>query len=145
LNTLGAVLDPFRHYAAFNGRTDRRSYWPFTVFNIVLGLIDLTFLNAIRDGINTNATANTALLIPVSLFTLYFIAAAIPSLSSQIRRLHDTGRSGWFALLNVVPLIGALLMLIFTLQDSQPGDNQWGANPRTTAESSIPNFGSGDR
>jgi uncharacterized membrane protein YhaH (DUF805 family) len=61
---------------------------------------------------------------------LYVAATAIPSISSLIRRLHDTGRSGWWFWISLIPLFGPISILIFTLEDSQPGENRFGPNPK---------------
>ncbi|TJY41720.1 DUF805 domain-containing protein [Cohnella pontilimi] len=62
---------------------------------------------------------------------LYALAILLPSLAVSVRRLHDTGRSGWWLLIGLIPLIGAIILLVFTCQDSQPGDNRYGPNPRS--------------
>jgi uncharacterized membrane protein YhaH (DUF805 family) len=66
----------------------------------------------------------------VALYALYNLAVIIPALAVSVRRLHDTGRSGWWLLVGVVPLIGCFILLVFTLQDSDPGDNEYGPNPK---------------
>jgi len=64
---------------------------------------------------------------------IYSLAVLIPSIAVAIRRLHDTGRSGWWILISLVPLIGTIVLLVFTVQDSQPGDNEYGPNPKGAA------------
>lgn len=64
------------------------------------------------------------------LSTLYGLAIFLPSLSVGVRRLHDTGRTGWWMLIGLIPFIGAVVLLIFMIQDSQPTDNQYGPNPK---------------
>jgi len=61
------------------------------------------------------------------------LAVLIPGLAVAIRRLHDTNRSGWWFLIVLVPLIGAIVLLVFLLQDSQPSENQYGPNPKAVA------------
>jgi len=112
-------------YAQFSGRARRSEYWYFYLFYvlIVIGL-------AIVDGISgtRNATAG------VGLFSGVFgLAMLIPSLAVSVRRLHDTGRSGWWLLIALVPVIGAIVLLVFVLLDSAPGANQYGANPKEVA------------
>lgn len=70
----------------------------------------------------------------VLLITIYTIAVIIPGLAVGVRRLHDTGKSGWWLLITLVPIIGAIVVLIFQLQDSQQGENQYGPNPKTAME-----------
>lgn len=61
---------------------------------------------------------------------IYSLALLVPSLSVGARRLHDTGRSGWWQLLMLIPLIGAIILIVFLVLDSTPGDNKYGPNPK---------------
>ncbi|HUF51616.1 MAG TPA: DUF805 domain-containing protein [Longimicrobiales bacterium] len=61
---------------------------------------------------------------------IYALAVLIPGIAVSVRRLHDTGRSGWWLLIGLIPLIGAIVLLVFMLSDSAAGDNQWGPNPK---------------
>jgi uncharacterized membrane protein YhaH (DUF805 family) len=63
---------------------------------------------------------------------LYSLVILIPSIAVSVRRLHDTSRSGWWLLLCLIPLIGMVVLLIFMVQDSKPGQNQYGPNPKET-------------
>ncbi len=62
--------------------------------------------------------------------SLYSLLVLLPSLAVSVRRLQDTGKSGWFVLLGLIPLVGMLILIYFYVQDSQPGENQYGANPK---------------
>ena len=61
---------------------------------------------------------------------VYSLAALIPGWAVLVRRMHDIGKSGWWCLIGVIPLIGVFVLLIFLCQDSQPGDNAYGPNPK---------------
>jgi uncharacterized membrane protein YhaH (DUF805 family) len=61
---------------------------------------------------------------------IYSLAVLIPGIAVSVRRLHDTNRSGWWLLISLIPLIGAIVLLVFMVQDSQEGDNQYGPNPK---------------
>ena len=114
-------------YAVFSGRARRKEIWYFILFDAifayVLGIIDslLGFIVQIDNlwGIFV-------------LCSLYSLAVLLPSIGVSIRRLHDTGRSGWWIFINLIPLIGIIIWLIFTLQDSKEGTNQYGPSPKTT-------------
>jgi uncharacterized membrane protein YhaH (DUF805 family) len=112
-----SVQKCFREYATFSGRAARPEFWWFALFllgaNIVLGLID----NAIFWG-------DTQVLGP--LFTL---ATIIPAIAVSVRRLHDIGKSGWWVLLHLIPIIGFLVMLYFYVQPTEPGENEYGPAP----------------
>jgi uncharacterized membrane protein YhaH (DUF805 family) len=67
------------------------------------------------------------------LITAYMLFVFLPGLSVQVRRLHDTGRSGWYLFVVLIPIIGAFIWLYFLIQDSMPGENQYGPNPKEKA------------
>ena len=117
-------LDVLKKYAVFSGRARRKEYWYFCLFNIivaiVLAIVDVIF-----------GTFSKAL--GIGLFGgIYALAVFIPSLAVSVRRLHDRNRSGWWLLIALVPIIGAIVLLVFMVQDSQEGDNQYGPNPKET-------------
>ena len=109
-------LQVLKKYAVFSGRARRKEYWYFFLFNaifsFVLGLID-----------NLVGTYNV-------LSGLYSLAVLLPSLGVSIRRLHDTGRSGWWLLIGLIPLIGTIILLIYMVSDSQAGTNEYGPSPK---------------
>jgi uncharacterized membrane protein YhaH (DUF805 family) len=115
-------LEVLKKYAVFSGRARRREYWFFVLFNILisiaLGLVDLAIGTFDEDsGIGL-------------LGGIYALAVLLPSIAVAVRRLHDTGRSGWWFLLVLIPLVGPLVLLVFMLFDSEPGTNQYGDNPK---------------
>jgi len=113
-------LAVLRKYADFSGRARRKEYWMFALVNFIIGIV-----LGLISGMLSNALAATNLL-----SLLYALLVLIPSLAVGVRRLHDTGRSGWWLLIAVIPLIGAIVLLIFTVQDSEPGHNVYGPNPK---------------
>jgi uncharacterized membrane protein YhaH (DUF805 family) len=112
-------LKVVKNYAGFSGRARRKEYWMFFLFNVVISVV-LAVLGAV--------TGATTLFGAVSV--LYFLALLIPGIAVTIRRLHDTGRSGWWILIGLVPLVGFIILIVFMVQDSQPGPNQYGPNPK---------------
>lgn len=111
----------FRKYAVFKGRATRSEYWYFTLFNIlavgVFGLID-----QLLGTFNFDAGYG-----PLS--AIYTLAMILPGLGVSIRRLHDTGRSGWWFMITAIPVLGLLVFLYFTLLESDPNPNQYGQSP----------------
>ena len=103
------------NYANFNGRASRQEYWMFILFNfiftIVVGFIDgflsLGFLSL-----------------------LYLLAILIPGLAVLVRRLHDVNKSGWWLFIGLIPIIGAIWLLILLCTDSNPGENNYGPSPK---------------
>ena len=114
-NFLNVVLN---HYADFNGRARRSEYWYFALVNICISLV-LSLLQQIT-GWNLFAV----------LSGLVSLALLVPGLALCWRRLHDIGKPGTWYFLVLIPLVGAILMVVWFCQDSQPGENQFGPNPK---------------
>lgn len=118
-------LDVLKKYVVFSGRARRAEYWWFILFNIIISLA----LGAI-DGVTGTYSPEAGLGLLGGLYTL---AVLLPSIAVTVRRLHDTGRSGWWFLIFLVPVIGAIVLLVFMVLDSKPGQNQYGENPKGAA------------
>lgn len=115
-------IEVLKKYAVFSGRATRKEYWLFVLVNLIIG-----FAIGFIFGILSIPKAS----LPVSL--AYGLAILIPSIAVTVRRLHDTGRSAWWLCLALIPYLGALVLFIFYVLDSQPGDNQYGPNPKGVA------------
>lgn len=111
-----------KNYANFEGRARRSEYWYYTLFNtliyIVLTIV-LTFLSV--QTRNSDVTL---------LVWVWQIAVLLPTLGVGVRRLHDVGCSGWWLLIGLIPIFGAFFLLYHFCLDSDPGDNQYGPNPK---------------
>ena len=118
-------LIALKKYAVFSGRSRRKEYWYFYLFYILF-IIVLTFIDVMIG--TYDEVAEIGLLGGV--FVLFML---IPLLAASVRRLHDTDRSGWWLLINLIPLIGVIVFTVFTLQDSKPGENQYGSSPKNVA------------
>ncbi len=106
----------------FSGRAHRTEYWMFTLVNLIISLILVAVENII--GLVPEGGGQGVL------SGIYTFAVLLPSLAVGVRRLHDTGRSGWWLLIGLVPLIGVIVLIVFFVQDSQPGSNTYGPNPK---------------
>ena len=115
-------LEALKKYAVFSGRSRRMEYWYFVLFNIIVSIV----LGVIDGLLGTSGSYAGAGL----LSGIYGLAVLIPSLAVTVRRLHDIDRSGWWILIGLVPLIGAIVLLVFALLEGTPGDNQYGPNPK---------------
>jgi len=110
-----AVRSVLTQYATFSGRARRSEYWYFylayvlaaVVAAIIDAMLDVTFVGIVLT-----------------------LALVIPSLAVAVRRLHDVGKSGWWLLIGLIPFVGAIVLLVFSCQDSQPGTNKWGPSPK---------------
>jgi len=114
-------LDAWKNYFTFTGRSRRKAYWMFVLFNIIAVIL----ANVIDNVLGLSEQSGYG---PVG--GLYTLAVFIPGLALAVRRLHDTGRTGWWMLISFLPLIGIIVLIIFFVQDSQPGSNQYGPNPK---------------
>ncbi len=110
-------FEVLKRYAVFSGRAPRIEYWMFFLFNIIIAIV-LGFIEVLIG-------------MPGTISTLYFLAILIPGIAVGVRRLHDIGRSGWWLLISLVPIIGAVVLLVFMVKDGQVGENQYGRNPKT--------------
>ncbi|KUP07442.1 membrane protein [Bacillus coahuilensis m2-6] len=112
-------LKVLKNYVGFQGRARRKEYWMFILFTTLISIV-LTLIEL-------------AVGLPSVLTGIYSLAILLPSLAVSVRRLHDTGRSGWWLLINLVPLIGGIVFLVFTCLDSEPTANRFGENPKNQA------------
>ena len=122
-------LDTIKNrYAKFDGRATRSEYWYFILFYFILALIvtlvDVLVINPMLGLTPEQAQQGGILQIILGLGLL------IPTLALTIRRLHDIGKSGWWLLIALIPIIGALVLIYFYVQDSQAGSNIYGENPK---------------
>lgn len=108
-------------YADFSGRTNRKSFWMYILFVVLIGLV-LSIVDSIL-GIGF-----------VGLYLLFSIALLVPNIAIGARRLQDTGRSGWLMLIGLIPIIGIIVLIVFWVQEGQPEANQYGAVPADAAE-----------
>jgi len=102
-----------KNYAGFEGRARRAEYWQYTLMTVIAAIVLLVI----------------GVFIKFPIVIVYYLAVLLPSLAVSVRRLHDTGKSGWWLLIAFVPF-GGIVLLVFTCLDSTPGPNQYGPNPK---------------
>ena len=115
-------LEAFQKYAVFSGRARRKEYWYFILFNTIAQIIFATL-----DNVTGTFDPETGMGILGGIYTL---VALIPGISVSVRRLHDTERSGWWLLIPLIPLIGAIVLIVFMVTDSNSKENRYGTNPK---------------
>jgi len=119
---MGWYLEVLKKYAVFVGRARRKEYWYFVLFNFLAGIV-----LALVDGLTGTLDPQTGL---GMLGSIYALAVLLPTLAVAVRRLHDTDRSGWWLLIGLIPLVGAIVLIVFMVQDSEPGSNEYGESPK---------------
>lgn len=124
---MNAYLTPWKKYIDFSGRASRKEFWTFYLINAaVVILVSAIYSPGLVHhpmgmGVYSASASNF-------LFA-FFVVAVVPTLAVIVRRLHDTGRRGWWVLLGFVPVIGGLILLILLLFESEAGDNRYGPMP----------------
>lgn len=116
-------LHVLRNYTNFSGRARRKEYWMFVLFNFIFvviaavldNVLGLTFAPGIPYG---------------WIYLLYTLFVLLPSLAVGVRRLHDIGKSGWWLLIALIPLIGGIWLLVLLVTDGNAGDNEYGPDPK---------------
>jgi uncharacterized membrane protein YhaH (DUF805 family) len=120
-----AIRSVFSQYVGFTGRARRSEFWYWTLFQIIVGIVASILDRAVFDR------NNAAFSVIVGLGLL------LPSLAVAVRRLHDSGRTGWWLLIGLIPVIGTIILIVFYVQDSQ-GDNKYGPSPKTVSAAGPP-------
>ena len=118
-------LKVLKQYADFGGRARRKEYWLFVAINLLVAGA-LAFVDGVVGTFDPQSGAGL-------LSGLYSLAVLVPGLAVSFRRLHDTGRSGWWLLLAFIPVVGFLVLIYFFVQDSEAGANAYGPNPKHEA------------
>jgi len=107
-----AVSSGFDHYTKFDGRASRPAFWYWVLFALAVSVV----ANIVDAVIGT-----------APLFSLLAgLALLLPGISVGIRRLHDTGRSGWWLLIELIPIIGFIVLIVFFVEEGDAGPNEYG-------------------
>jgi len=118
-------LMALKKYAEFQGRSQRKECWMFTLFNF-LAMVLLGAVGALLGGGGEGGLGDV-------LQGLYGLGVLVPGIAVTVRRLHDIGKSGWWGLVALIPLIGSLILIYFAVKDSQPETNEYGPNPKAAS------------
>ena len=116
---LQTYIGVIKKYVVFTGRARRKEFWTFFFANFAIGIVlgilsQIPFIGGLFGVISG----------------LYSLAILIPGIAVGIRRLHDTNRSGILMLLGLIPIAGLIILIVFTVQEGTPGENQYGPNPK---------------
>ena len=124
-----------KHYADFSGRARRSEYWGTVLFNgliqaglsIILSIVATILFSSIEINGEVTFSPLFFLLLDTPIY-IYLLIWFLPGLAVSVRRLHDIGKSGWNVLWGFLPIVGTIMLIYWYCQDSQPGENKWGAN-----------------
>lgn len=118
MNFSEAIQSGFSNYVNFSGRAQRSAFWFWILF---------VWLAGIAVSILDTAVFGSDSVYPLS--SIFTLGTFLPNIAVAARRLHDTGRSGWWQLLWLLPIIGFIILLIWLIQQGEAGTNQYGPNP----------------
>ena len=122
-------LNVIKNYVTFSGRARRKEFWMFVLINLIFGAIaaalDRAFGFSSTQVVNGMTTYNAGII-----SIIYSLAVLLPGLAVAFRRLHDTGRSGGWIFINLVPLIGWIWYIVLVATAGQVGDNKYGPDPK---------------
>lgn len=126
---MNQLLMPLRRYSDFSGRSRRREFWTWTLAVAIVELILFGWIAWASSGSGGRMTSAVA--IPFVIVLLFGLFVLTPSLAVAVRRLHDQERTGTWVLLAIVPILGALILLVLMAQAGTPGPNRYGADPKS--------------
>lgn len=124
---LAWMILPLRRYIQFDGRSSRKEFWMFLLMtNLLAGALMIVAAGDSDAIFGPGSLAKTMF----GLLGILILGVIIPFIAAEVRRFHDQDRSGWFALLNLIPYIGAFIVLVFMVFPGTKGDNKYGPDPR---------------
>ncbi|WP_404384682.1 DUF805 domain-containing protein [Caenispirillum salinarum] len=118
MNFVDAISICFKKYVDFSGRARRAEYWYWTLFTVVVSICT-SILDAVMFPHNMWSPLNA----------VFNIAILLPSIAVMVRRLHDTDRSGWWALISLIPIVGWIVLVIWMIGKGTDGPNRFGNDP----------------
>jgi uncharacterized membrane protein YhaH (DUF805 family) len=120
-------IKALRKYADFNERAGRSEYWYFVLFNVVFATAAIISDNMLHVTISLWPGFPA---VYGYVYLAYCVFLFLPGWAVLVRRLHDVGKSGWFLFIALIPVVGAIWLLVLLFKDSQPGENKYGPNPK---------------
>lgn len=123
---LAWMILPLRRYIQFEGRSSRKEFWMFLLMtNLLAGALMIVAAGDSDPIMGMGSLAKTMF----GLLAILILGAIIPFIAAEVRRFHDQDRSGWLALLNLIPYVGAFIVLVFMAFPGTKGDNKYGPDP----------------
>lgn len=133
-------IKAFRQYADFSGRASRQEFWMFVLFNLLLAMA-WAFVAGLLTGLLGDSFDHDSdrLIFMYKLIAIYYAVTTVPAMAVGVRRLHDTGRSGWWMLVSLIPFVGGIWLIVLMCLDGSAGDNRYGSPPDGTT-GNVPKY-----
>lgn len=122
-------LKALQNYVNFDGRARRAEYWYFVLFNLIFAVVATILDRALGFTIIADRYG--------PIYALYALFVFLPGLAVSIRRLHDSGKSGWMFLVVLIPLAGPIWLLVLMATEGTKGDNEYGPDPKGQSSSDL--------
>jgi uncharacterized membrane protein YhaH (DUF805 family) len=119
----------FENYANFKGRARRSEFWYFVLASMIISFVLQLIEGAFGLQIVLAESQGQEVAIGI-ISSIYGLAVMVPGLAIWVRRLHDTEKSGWTLLMSLIPLIGAILLLVYAAKEGTAGINKYGKDPK---------------
>ena len=132
-------IKAFRQYADFSGRASRQEFWMFVLFNLLFAMAWALVVGLLTGLLGDSFNQESRLMFMYKLIAIYYAVTTVPAMAVGVRRLHDTGRSGWWMLIGLVPLVGSIWLIVLMCSDDNPGDNRYGSPPDGTT-GNVPKY-----
>ena len=116
-------LNVLKNYVGFSGRARRKEYWMFVLFNVIFAVVAMILDNVL--GLASKELGYGPI------YGIDALAMILPSLAVAARRLHDIGKSGWWLLIALIPIVGAIMLIIWDVREGERGDNRFGPDPKS--------------
>ena len=136
------MILPYKRYFDCSGRSRRKEYWMFTLFNVLafiaivlIGLVGVPWHDS--SSMEPNPEPGVLMWIAIGLGVIFWLATIIPSIAVSVRRFHDQNQSGWMYLLGFIPYVGGIVVLVFMCIEGTKGENRFGADPKDPSRADV--------
>lgn len=123
------MIMPLKRYADFSGRSRRKEYWMFVLFQMLL-LVPIMLMAILLGGPSEDPADPFGSIAVLIVVAVYFLVFLIPGIAVQVRRFHDQDKSGWFILLGFIPYVGGIILFVFMCLEGTRGPNRFGPDPK---------------
>lgn len=123
------MIMPLKRYADFQGRSRRKEYWMFVLFQLLL-LVPVMLVLSLFSAPEAGEESMLGGILLIIFGLIYLGVFMIPGLAVQVRRFHDQDKSGWLVLLGLIPYVGSIVLLVFMCLEGTRGTNRFGPDPK---------------